>query len=85
MFCREPEEEEEASRLVPEAVIEVTSKGYAARDLELGAPFYIAQGVKDMVIFNPYTLVMLHIRKDHAAHYVSPVEIMLACGRRCTV
>jgi len=36
VFCREPEEEEEAITLVPEAVIEVISKGYEAKDLEIG-------------------------------------------------
>ena len=36
IFCREPEEEEEAIRLVPGAVVEVISKGYEAKDLEIG-------------------------------------------------
>lgn len=85
VFCREPEEEEEAVTLVPEAVIEVISKGYEAKDLDIGPQFYLAQGVKDVVVFNPYTLVVLHIRKDGAARHVSPVALELACGCRCTV
>lgn len=85
VFCREPEEEEEAIKLVPEAVIEVISKGYEAKDLEIGPQFYLSQGVKDVVVFNPYTLVVLHTRRDGVARHVSPVEIDLLCGCRCTV
>jgi Uma2 family endonuclease len=85
IFCREPEEEEEAIKLVPEAVIEVISKGYEAKDLEIGPQFYLSQGIKDVVVFNPYTLVVLHVRQDYVARHVSPVEIQLLCGCRCTV
>lgn len=83
IFCREPDEEEEAVRLVPEAVVEVISKGYEYKDLEIGPNFYLAQGVKDVLVFNPYTLVVLHVRRDRAAHYLSPVTIQLECG--CSV
>jgi Uma2 family endonuclease len=85
VFYREPEEDEEAVRLVPEAVIEVISKGYEAKDLEIGPQFYLSQGVKDVVVFNPYTLFVLHVRRDEAARHVSPIEIQLLCGCRCTV
>lgn len=85
VFCREPEDEEEAIKLVPEAVIEVISKGYEAKDLEIGPQFYLSQGVKDVVVFNPYTLVVLHVRQTQVSRHVSPVEINLACGCRCTV
>src|SRR5436853_7908148 len=78
IFCREPEEEEEAIKLVPEAVIEVVSKGYEAKDLEIGPRFYLWQGVKDVVVFDPYTLVVLHIRRDEVARHISPVEINLS-------
>ncbi len=85
IFCREPEEEEEAITLVPEAVIEVISRGYEAKDLEIGPQFYLSQGVKDVVVFNPYTLAVLHVRRDGAARHISPIEIQLLCGCRCTV
>ena len=85
IFCREPEEEEEAIKLVPEAVIEVISKGYEAKDLGLGPQFYLSQGVKDVVVFNPYTLVVLHVRHNEATRHVSPVELHLLCGCHCTV
>ena len=85
IFCREPEEEEEAIKLVPEAVIEVISKGYEAKDLEIGPQFYLSQGVKDVVVFNPYTLLVLHVRRDEVSRHISPVELQLLCGCRCEV
>jgi Uma2 family endonuclease len=80
IFCREPDEEEEAIKLVPEAVIEVISKGYEFKDLEIGPQFYLAQGVKDVVVFNPYTQVVLHVRRDKVEHGISPLAIGLECG-----
>lgn len=85
VFCREPDEEDEAITLVPEAVIEIISKGYEAKDLQIAPPFYLSQGVKDIVVFNPYTLAVLHVRRDGAHQLVSPVEILLECGCRVLV
>ncbi len=47
IFCREPSEEEQDSALtmLPEAVIEVVSKGSEAKDLDIGPPFYLSRGV----------------------------------------
>jgi hypothetical protein len=85
IFCTEPAEEEEAITLIPEAVIEVISKGYEAKDLEIGPRFYLSQGVKDVVVFDPYTLFVLHVRRDGSRRMVSPVAIELECGCSCTV
>lgn len=85
IFCAEPKEEDEAITLVPEAVIEIVSKGYEAKDIEIGPPFYLSQGVKDIVVFDPYTLSVLHVRKDKVTRSNSPVEIILECGCKCSV
>jgi Uma2 family endonuclease len=85
LFCQEPEEEEEAIKRVPDAVIEIISKGYEAKDLEIGPRFYLSQGVKDIVVFDPYTLLVLHVRRDGTRRHVSPVEIQLECGCQCVV
>lgn len=85
IFCREPDEQDEAITLVPEAVIEVISKGYEAKDLEIAPRFYVSQGVKDVVVFDPYTLVVLHVRRDRTQRLVSPVTLSLECGCVCTV
>lgn len=80
IFCREPDEQDDAIRLLPEAVIEVVSKGYEAKDLELGPRFYLSQGVKDVVVFDPSTLLVLHVRVDGARRLVSPERLALECG-----
>jgi len=85
IFCREPQEEEEAITLVPEAVVEVISKGFEAKDLDIGREFYLRQGVKDVIVFNPYTLEVLHARDGYAATHPSEVEIELLCGCRISV
>ena len=85
IFCREPEEQDEAITLLPEAAIEIVSQGSEAKDLEIGPRFYLTQGVKDVIVFDPYTLLVLHTRRDRVARHVSPVTIELECGCRCVV
>lgn len=85
IFSREPDEQEEAVTLIPAAVIEVVSKGYEAKDLDIGPRFYLAQGVADIVVFDPATLLVLHVRCDRTVRHVSPVVIELECGCRCVV
>lgn len=82
IFFREPDEEEDVISLVPEAVVEVVSKGYEAKDLEIGPPFYLAQGVKDVIVFDPATLLVLHARRDGTRRLTSRVSIDLECGCR---
>jgi len=60
----EPDEEDGVMLLMPEAVVEVVSCGFEAKDLEIGPPFYLSQGVRDMVIFDPATLLVLHMPCD---------------------
>ncbi len=85
IFCREPDEKDSEVTLLPEAVIEIISKGYEAKDLEVGVPFYIAQGVKVVVTFDPYTLKALHFRGSQKLEIQSPADIELQCGCVCTV
>ena len=87
IFCREPAESEQDRplRLIPEAVVEVVSPGFEAKDLEIGPPFYLSQGVKDVIVFDPATLLVLHVRHGHASRQIAPVIIELLCGCRVTV
>jgi Uma2 family endonuclease len=85
VFCREPEEDDEAITLLPEAVIEVISRGYEAKDLEIGPRFYLSQGIKDVIVFDPHTLLVLHLTPTATERLVSPVDLMLACGCSCRV
>ena len=85
VFCREPTEAEQdqALTLIPEAVVEVVSRGFEAKDFELGPPFYLSQGVKDVIVFDPSTLHVLHVRRDGVRRHASPVTLALECG--CTL
>jgi Uma2 family endonuclease len=85
IWCREPDEEDEAVTLIPEAVIEVISPGYEKKDTEIGAPFYISAGVKDVILFNPQNGEVEHRRIDGARKLTSPAPIALECGCACTV
>ena len=87
IFCQEPSEDEQDSVLtrVPEAVIEVVSKGYEAKDLDIGPPFYLSQGVNDVIVFDPSTQIVLHACKGTANRTISPTIIKLACGCRVLV
>ena len=85
IFCRTPTETDEAVKEIPDAVIEVISKGYEKKDLEIGVPFYLASGVKDVVVFNPYTNEMLHFSNGEKREMTSPVRVEFECGCGCTV
>ncbi len=86
IFCKRPKARDKAVKDVPEAVIEIISKGYEAKDLKIGVPFYLSQGVKDVVVFNPYTMEVLHFKKGkRKKKTTSPVEIEFACGCNCVV
>lgn len=74
MHCREPDELDEAITLIPEAVVEVVSKGYEAKDLEIGPRFYLSQGVRDVIVVAPLTLLVLHVRADQAIRHVSNTQ-----------
>lgn len=79
------EPDDEATTRVPQAVIEVLSPGYEAKDLQFGLPFYLANGFRDVVIFNPRTNRVIHARNDAQQELVSPVTLELECGCVVTV
>lgn len=85
IFCEEPEEEEEAVKTIPVAVIEILSKNYEAKDLEIGIPFYISQGIKDVVVFDPHTEDVLYFKNGEKQLLTSPVGIEFECGCGCIV
>lgn len=85
IFCETPTETDEAVKDVPIAVIEIISKGYEKKDLEIGVPFYLASGVKDVVVFNPYSDEVLHFSSGERLEAISPIEIEFECGCSCIV
>jgi Uma2 family endonuclease len=89
VLCKAPDPSEvnEALRLVPAAVVEVVSVDYEYKDLELGPPFYLESGVKDVVVFDPRSGVVLHHRPEWDApkQLRSPTRLELECGCEVTV
>lgn len=85
IFCQVPKETDDAVKEIPNAVIEIISKGYEKKDLEIGVPFYITNGVKDVVVFNPYTMEVLHFHQGVKRNLISPVRIDFECGCKCEV
>lgn len=84
IWCREPDEQETEVTLLPEAVVEIISKDYAAKDLVIGVPFYQRVGIPDIVVFDPETNIVRHWRNGgNEKSYTSPVTLDLLCG--CTI
>lgn len=79
VFCRRPDEQDEA-------VTEVVNRGSERKDLELSPPFYLAQGVKDVIVLDPYTGIVWHHRTEQGVErHQSPVDLSLRCGCFVTV
>jgi Uma2 family endonuclease len=87
VFCRQPDEVWTPITLLPEAVIEVISEGYESKDLELNPPFYLSNGVKNILIFDPRSKVILHFRKEwtEPKEFSSPARFELECGCEVTI
>ena len=84
IWCSEPQLLEEIT-IIPEAAIEILSRGYEKKDLTLGVPFYLEYGVKDVIVHDPINGEVRHFRRDGERRLESPVEIELECGCVCTV
>ena len=87
LYCAEPAEanQDEALTTLPEAVVEIISPGYEAKDLEIAPSFYLAHGIKDVLILDPRSRMVLHHRLDGIERLESPVVRQLECGCSLTV
>ena len=85
VFCTMPPLQDEVLTVLPQAVIEVISPGYEYKDVELNPPFYLAQGVEDVLIVEPRTGVVTHYRVAGVTTCNAPVTVSLLCGCECTV
>ena len=86
IYCAKLPDTDEAATAIPEAVIEIVSKGSEEKDLVRSPEFYLRYGVKDVVVFDPYTGLVWHHRRDrNPERGVSPVEIAFECGCHATV
>ena len=87
LLGRKPLESEmdSALEIVPEAVIEIISEGYEDKDMRLAPGFYLTQGVKDVLIFDPRAKLIWHHRVDGVKRFNSPQDFKLECGCECVI
>jgi Uma2 family endonuclease len=85
IFRREPDEQDTAVTLIPEAVIEIISEGYETKDLEINPNFYLSQGIKDVIVHDPKTGYTFHVRRDGRKRYMDTQTFKLECGCEVTV
>lgn len=86
IFCEEPPDTDHALDVLPAAVIEILSRGYEEKDLgEDGAPFYLEQGIADVIVVDPRSGEVRHYRPDQPVALLgSPTALSLACGSDVT-
>jgi Uma2 family endonuclease len=89
ILCAMPDRSttETALEIIPAAVVEIISKTYEYKDLVLAPPFYLENGIRDILIFNPADNSVLHYRPDfeQPKTYTSPITLSLECGCEITV
>jgi Uma2 family endonuclease len=85
VFCERPPRQREALQIVPQAVIEVISPGYEAKDLEDLPPVYLANGVRDVLALDVDRQRVTHFRRDGTAIHTTPLTLELECGCACTL
>jgi len=85
LFCEEPPDQDEALTIVPAAVIEIISRGYEYKDVTLNPPFYLSQGVQDVVIVDPDAQRVTHYTVASVANHYAPVQLTFVCGCECTI
>lgn len=86
IFCVEPPDIDESWECVPEAVIEIVSPGYSEKDLSINPPWYLSQGVKDVLVVEPRERWVQHFSHGrppatHPWHYTAALH----CGCQVTI
>ena len=80
IFCQEPVEEDEAITAIPVAVVEIISKNFEKKDLEIAPGFYLSHGVKEIIIYDPRSQDIWHHREDGVQKFTSPHSFKLESG-----
>ena len=79
IFCRVPERRELIT-LVPEAVVEIVSQRSREKDLKISPPWYLDMGVKDVLVYDPFTEDVFHFRRDGEKRFKTGRTVKLECG-----
>ena len=85
VYCSKPTELDASTSEIPVAVIEIISKGYEKKDMEISLPFYLKQKIADIVIFDPATNLVSHYHDGEIDTFDSPAELRFASGCRVTI
>ncbi len=80
IFCKEPPEDEGFIRQVPTAVVEILSPGSGHKDLVQGPPFYLEQGVKDVIVFDPRSGEIRWFSQKGEQKLRTPAQITTSSG-----
>ncbi len=80
IFFAEPPDTDVASEVLPDAVVEIVSRGFEKKDLEIGPPFYLMHGIKDVVVVNPINGLVHHFTQSGVVVTSSPCTIQLSIG-----
>ena len=79
VFYREPEPIMLIT-LIPEAVVEIVSRRSREKDLVTSPPWYLAMGVKDVLVYDPFTEDVHHFRTDGTQRFKTGRTVRLECG-----
>ena len=66
--------------LIPEAVVDVLSQRSRHKDLVVSPPFYLEMGVKDVLVYDPFTDDIHHFRRDGDLRFKPGQTVKLECG-----
>ena len=84
IYCQRLPDVDGATDLLPAAVVEVVSEGYEEKD-RLGLPFYLAQGVADVVVYDPRKGEVVHATPEGQTVHAAPIDLAFACGCAVTI
>lgn len=82
IYCARLPDVDVARDVIPQAVVEIVSEGYEEKD-RIGLPFYLSQGIADVVVYDPRTGKVVHATPQGQTIHAAPVDLAFACG--CTV
>ena len=84
IYCQSLPDKDGATDILPAAVVEIVSEGYEEKD-RIGLPFYLAQGVRNVVVYDPRTGEVLHATPEGQTTHQAPVDLLFACGCAVTI
>ncbi len=85
IYCARPPLTRQALTVMPEAVVEILSPRGERKDLQVGPPFYLAQGIQDVVVVDPEGRLAHHFRRDGYRPLALGAVVRLECGCELTV